>query len=151
MKLAEALQERADLNARIEQLRERMALNALVQEGERPAEEPAELMREFDECVSRLEVLMNRINLTNCATVTAGKTLTEHIAHRDCLKVRINAYRRVLNEASQPARRAMRSEIKILSTIRVREHQKQIDDLSKELRLTDNLIQQANWTTDLME
>ena len=69
MKLAEALQERADLNARIEQLRERMAQNALVQEGERPAEEPAELMREFDECVSRLEVLMNRINLTNCATV----------------------------------------------------------------------------------
>ena len=48
MKLAEALQERADLNARIEQLRERMAQNALVQEGERPAEDPAELMREFD-------------------------------------------------------------------------------------------------------
>ena len=151
MKLAEALQERADLNARIEQLRERMAQNALVQEGERPAEDPAELMREFDECVSRLEVLMNRINLTNCATFVDGKTLTEYIAHRDCLKVRINAYRRVLNEASQPTRRAMRSEIKILSTINVRDRQKQIDDLAKELRLTDNLIQQANWTTDLME
>ena len=94
---------------------------------------------------------MNRINLTNCATFVDGKTLTEYIAHRDCLKVRINAYRRVLNEASQPTRRAMRSEIKILSTINVRDRQKQIDDLAKELRLTDNLIQQANWTTDLME
>ena len=151
MKLAEALQERADLNARIEQLRERMAQNALVQEGERPAEEPAELMREFDECVSRLEVLMNRINLTNCATVVEGKTLTEQIAHRDCLKVRINAYRRVLNEAGQPVKRMRQSEIKILSTINVREQQKQIDDLAKELRLTDNLIQQANWTTELAE
>ncbi len=151
MKLAEALQERADVNARLEQLRERMASNALVQEGETPPEDPAELMREFDECVTRLEYLMNRINLTNCATLVDGKTLTEHIARRDCLKVRIGAYRRVLNEASQPARRAMRSEIKILSTINVRERQKQIDDLSKELRLTDNLIQSANWTTDLME
>ena len=151
MKLAEALQERADLNKRIEQLRERMAGNALVQEGEKPAEDPSELMNEFDECVVRLEYLMNRINLTNCAAVIGGKTLTEHIARRDCLKVRINAYRRVLNEASQPARRAMRSEIKILSTVNVRERQKQIDDLSKELRLTDNLIQQANWTTELAE
>lgn len=151
MKLAEALQERADVNARLEQLRERMVSNALVQDGERPAEDPAELMREFDECVTRLEYLMDRINLTNCAAVVGGKTLTEHIARRDCLKLRINAYRRVLNEASQPTRRAMRSEIKIFSTINVRERQKQIDDLSKELRLTDNLIQSANWATDLME
>ncbi len=151
MKLAEALQERADLNARIEQLRERMIHNALVQEGEIPAEDPAELMREFDACVDRLEYLINRINLTNCAVVAEGKTLTEHIARRDCLKTRVFAYRRVLNEASQGARRATRSEIKILSSINVREHQKQIDELSKEIRLTDTIIQSANWTTDLME
>ena len=37
MKLAEALQERADLNRRIEQLRNRLENSALVQEGERPA------------------------------------------------------------------------------------------------------------------
>ncbi len=151
MKLAEALQERADLNKRIEQLRERMILNALVQEGEVPAEDPAELMREFDACVDRLEDLMNRINLTNCTVVAEGKTLTEHIARRDCLKTRVNAYRRVLNEASQAARRATRSEIKILSSINVRERQKQIDELSKEIRLTDTIIQSANWTTDLIE
>lgn len=151
MKLAEALQERADLNQRIEQLRARMVNNALVQEGEEPAEDPAELMREFDACVGRLEYLMNRINLTNCAVVVEGKTLTEYIARRDCLKMRVNAYRRVLDEASQSARRATRSEIKILSSINVRERQKQIDDLSKEIRLTDAVIQSANWTTDLME
>ena len=47
MKLAEALQERADLNRRMEQLKRRLTSNALVQEGERPAEEPAELLAEL--------------------------------------------------------------------------------------------------------
>ena len=38
MKLAEALQERADLNRKIEQLNNRLSNNALVQAGEVPAE-----------------------------------------------------------------------------------------------------------------
>ena len=95
MKLAEALQERADINARLMQLRERMVNNALVQEGEKTVEDPTELFREFDECVTRLEYLMNRINLTNCTAIVGGKTLTEHIAHRDCLKERINTIYKV--------------------------------------------------------
>ena len=36
MKLAEALQERADLNRLIQQLRQRLSNNAAVQEGEVP-------------------------------------------------------------------------------------------------------------------
>ena len=40
MKLAEALQERADLNKKIEELRRRIGNSALVQEGEEPAEDP---------------------------------------------------------------------------------------------------------------
>lgn len=151
MKLAEALQERADLNARIEQLKERMVQNALMQEGIEPSEDPHELASEFEECVSRLEVLVNLINLTNVRTVVDGKTLTEHIAHRDCLKLRIGAYRNFLREAGQPPRRAMRSEIRILSTVDVREEQKKLDALSGELRKTDTLIQSANWTTDIVE
>ena len=47
MKLAEALQERADLNRRIAQLRSRLESNALVQEGEKPAEDPNELWQEM--------------------------------------------------------------------------------------------------------
>ena len=52
MKLAEALQERADLNRRIEQLRARLENNALVQEGESPAEDPSELLAELDRCLA---------------------------------------------------------------------------------------------------
>ena len=82
MKLAEALQERADVNIKIKQLERRMLNNALVQEGEKPSEDPEALLRELDGCVERLAWLASRINLTNCRTVADGRTLTELIAER---------------------------------------------------------------------
>ena len=150
MKLAEALQERSDLNRRIEQLRYRLSMNATVQEGEKPAEEPNELIKELDACVARLGELIARINLTNAKTEIEGKTLTELIAKRDTLTVKLNAYRDLVSGASNVVSRATRSEIKILPTVNVKKLQKQVDDMSKELRLTDNAIQQANWVNDLM-
>ena len=149
MKLAEALQERADLNRRIAELRSRLADNAMVQEGERPAEEPTQLMAELDRCVAALEERIARINLVNCRTAVEGKTLTELLARRDCLTVQIGAYRELLSNASQTARRARGTEIKVLSTVNVAELQKRVDAMSHELRVLDNTIQQTNWTTDL--
>ena len=86
MKLAEALQERADLNRKIEELRRRLNNVILVQEGEEPAEDPAELLGELDKAVARLEQLMAAINLTNCRTKVNGMTLTALIARKDALK-----------------------------------------------------------------
>ncbi len=150
MKLAEALQERADLNRNIEQLRSRLINNALVQENEKTAEDPKSLIKELDGSVMRLEELMRRINQTNCATVCNGVTITELIARKDALKVKISVYKDLVESASQTARRARMSEIKILSTVDVRKLQKQIDDMSKELRVTDNTIQSLNWSTELI-
>lgn len=48
MKLANALSQRAELQTRIRQLEERLNNNAQVQEGEEPAEDPVELLRELD-------------------------------------------------------------------------------------------------------
>ena len=149
MKLAEALQERADLNAKIDELRRRLGNNATVQEGEAPAEDPAELVAQLDGCIARLEELIAKINATNCATVTDKGTLTELIAKRDCLTLRLSAYRNLVDEASCLAPRATRTEIKIVSAVDVKKLQKQADELAKELRLTDNLIQQSNWLTEL--
>ena len=120
MKLAEALQERADLNSKINELRCRLGNNATVQEGEAPAEDPAELIFQLDECVARLEKLIARINAANCATVTEKGTLTELIAHRDCLNLKLSAYRSVINDASCLAQRATRTEIKIQSAVDVK-------------------------------
>lgn len=150
MKLAEALQERADLNHNIEQLRVRLINNALVQENEKPAEDPETLIKELDDCTCRLEELMRRINLTNCSTVSDGKSITELIAHKDTLKMKISVYKDLVANASQTARRARMTEIKILSTVDVKKLQKQIDEMSKELRLTDNRIQSLNWSTELI-
>lgn len=151
MKLAEALQERADLNRRMAQLKSRLLTNALVQEGEQPAEDPTELLAEYDSCAARLEQLMARINRTNCAAAVEGETLTQLLARKDALTLRVSAYREMVTAASHTAHRATRSEIKIFSTVNVKELQKQADNIARELRLLDNKLQQANWTVDLME
>ena len=151
MKLAEALQERADLNRRIEQLRYRLNNNVLVQEGEKPLEDPAALLEELESSFTRLEWLIARINLTNCAVKVEGRSLTELIARRDVLSLRAEAYRRLVEEASQNTHRATRTEIKILSAVDVPALQRQADDASRELRLMDNTLQATNWTADLME
>ena len=55
MKLAEALSIRKDLQKRIQQIRRRLSDNVKIQEGDEPAENPVELMKELDECLINLE------------------------------------------------------------------------------------------------
>ena len=69
MKLAEALQERADLNKKISDLQGRLNQNSLVQEGEIPNEDPTVLMQELEAAIERFQQLIKDINLTNCATI----------------------------------------------------------------------------------
>ncbi|MBP5211705.1 MAG: DIP1984 family protein, partial [Pyramidobacter sp.] len=150
MKLAQALQERADLNARIRQLNGRLSNNALVQEGEKPAENPAQLLKELNACAARLEELMTRINLTNSRTVIGEDTLTSLIARKDALHLRISSYRQLIDAASRTAARAARTEIKILSAVNVPALQKEVDAMSKQLREVENTIQENNWSTELL-
>ena len=151
MKLAEALQERADLNRTIQQLKERLDNNVLVQEGEQPAEQPERLKQELDAAIQRLEYLMARINHTNCQTCVEGKSLTELIARKDALSLKLRVYKELVYSASQTAYRARNTEIKIKSAISVSDWQAQVDRMAKELRLLDNRLQESNWTTDLIE
>ena len=150
MKLAEALQERADLNRRIQQLQQRLGNNAIVQEKEKPIEDPKLLLAELDRCVAALEELITRINLTNCRTQVEGKTLTEQLARRDALKLKLGAYRDLAYRASQVGQRASGREIKMFSAVDVPQLQREVDGLSRELRLLDNSIQSANWATELI-
>lgn len=151
MKLAAALSERADLQRRLSELGVRLNNNAKVQEGETPSESPEKLLEELDRTMERMEELITRINLTNSATIRQGKTLTELLAHRDCLKSRIQIMRNFLDNSSNKVNRMTHSEIRIKSTVPVTEIQKTVDSLSKELRQCDELIQELNWTTELKE
>lgn len=150
MKLAEALQLRGDLQKRMIQLSDRLMQNARVQEGEKPAEDPEALLVEYESCAGQLEELMARINRTNCETRTGEGTLTELLARRDCLKMRVKTYHDFLMAASSLTQRGMRTEIKVFSTVPVPEYRKKADALSRQLRETDNAIQAANWTTELL-
>lgn len=151
MKLAQALNERADLNRRIYQLEDRLRLNAKVQEGETPAEDPQALLAELDELLRRQEELIARINLTNASVTSQGQTLTELLARRDCLALRARMMREFLDEASATAQRGMRTEIRIVSTVDVRRLRKETDEVSRQLRELDLRIQELNWTTPLRE
>ena len=150
MKLAEALQARADLNTRIAQLRARLNNNALVQEGESTAEDPNALLKQLNDCVSELQDMIARINLTNSTVKTEGKTLTEWIAARDALTLKLSVCRDLVNTASSAAYRARGTEIRIKPAVNVKDLQDEVDAMAKELRLTDNRIQAANWANDLM-
>ena len=151
MKLAEALQERADLNRNIEQLQSRLNNNVLVQEGEEPAEDPHKLKEMLDESIARLAYLIKCINQTNCQTIIDGKSLTELIAQKDALSLKIHAYKDIVYTAAQSVYRARNTEIKIKQTINVASWQAEIDQMAKNLRLLDNKLQENNWQTDLIE
>lgn len=154
MKLAEALQERSDLNYKISDLELRLTQNSLVQEGEVPNENPEELLKTLEQCVkcvNRLQKLIADINLTNCKTIIEGRSITEIIAEKDCAALRLTAYRTLASSAGSINFRARGSEIKLMPTVNVADVQKEADHIAKQVRLLDNLLQSANWTTELIE
>lgn len=149
MKLAEALLERADLQKRLSRLESRLCLNARVQDGESPAEDPKALIAELEQISCRLEELIRRINLTNAAVTDNGESLTALLARRDVLSKKAGIMQSFLSEASATASRATRSEIAIRSTVPVAELRKDLDGLCADLRTLDTRIQGINWTADL--
>ena len=111
MKLAEALQMRADLQRRISQLSGRLHNNARVQEGEQTPEDPEQLLDELEDCFDELETLMARINLTNSLTLLPEGSLTELLARRDRMTQQLGILRSFLDAASSLTSRSTRSEI----------------------------------------
>ncbi len=151
MKLAQALILRADTQKRLEQLKGRLLDNAKIQENERPSEDPKLLLKELDRLSDELFRLILAINLTNSSAKFEGASLTEMIAKKDTLSQKVSVLREFAKSASQKVDLYSNSEIKILSSVDVAMLQKQIDELSKEIRELDMKLQEANWQVDLVE
>jgi len=151
MKLAEALQERADLVRKINELSVRIRQNVLVQQGEEPGEDPNAMFEELKAAVDRLETVIRQINFSNCKHRVGGRTLTEIIARKDTLKMLYNAHRDALSAATQSTSRARGTEIKIIPVVDVKALRRESDEIAKEIRMLDNTLQQANWNFDLIE
>ncbi|MEU8238161.1 DIP1984 family protein [Actinoplanes missouriensis] len=154
MKLAEALALRADASRRAEQLRSRITGSARFQEGEAPAEDATALLTEAGEVLDELESLIRRINRTNAATVVHGGTLTDALARRDVLRLRHSVLTSAADAAAgegQRGYRQLRSELKMIPALPVADLRRQADDLARQIRETDTLIQRTNWEVDLVD
>ncbi len=149
MKLAEALLERAELKQKIEFLKSRLNNNAKVQEGCVPLEEPIELMKELDQKLERMRYLIIHINKTNELTTKDGKTISELIATRDVLSMKLKALADFVDAGSNLVSRLSRTEIRVLPTFDVRIEQKNVDKIAADIRRIDTTIQELNWTTEL--
>ena len=141
MKLAEALNLRADVQKRIASLKERLIRNAKVQEGDVPAEDPVVLLKELEGNIIELEKLIKAINKTNSLTYIESESITDIIAKRDALGLKLSVLRSFIDTASEKIDRYSNKEIKILSTVNVSEKQEEVDKLSKEYRIIDTKLQ----------
>jgi hypothetical protein len=152
MKLAEALLLRADMQKKLASLRERIAKNAVVQQGDKPHEDPAKLLDEAFGVLKEFESLVwgiNKANLDN--TLPDGRSLTQAIAHRDTLVAQHSLIQYgIANSQKEPARYSM-AEIKWVAILKVASLQKQSEDLSKKIRELNAAIQETNWKAELEE
>ena len=148
MKLAEALSLRADLQKRVAQLKQRLKDNVKIEQGDSTIENPENLFAELDRSLVKLEELIYRINSTNIHTQHNGKSLTQLIAQKDTLTLRIATLREIYKHITDRDRYGL-NEIKYVRTIDVEKLNKQIDSYSHQYRNLDLEIQSVNWTTDL--
>ena len=150
MKIAEALLLRADLKKKLASLRERIGANALVQEKEKPHEDPAKLLKEAVGVLGELEEIGLRIDRANQATKLAdGRPLAKAVAERDTLAQHHSLLQAAIAASRKEPDRYSMKEIKWVATLDVAKLQKQCDDLAKHLRETNAAIQATNWQAEI--
>lgn len=173
MKLAEALIERKALKEKLARLplrlcatagavygrrglRQRLVVNAKVQEGDQPQQDPRDLLSEVEETLTALQRLIVQINRTNIETVLREgerATLMDAIAQRDSLALKREILQLAANSATITRERGFvtRSEIRFRATLEVAALQVEIDANAKGSRELDAQIQARNFTTELLE
>jgi hypothetical protein len=160
MKLAEALIERADVQKRMKDVKQRLATNARVQEGDQPQEDPNALSAEYERLAERLLYLIQAINATNVQTALSeedpkGPNVAEAIAERDVLRKRLQMVRETIVAAAIIGQRnyygQSRNEIRIEAAIDVPDWRQRADALAREQRELDTQLQARNWTVELLE
>lgn len=150
MKLGEALLMRSDLQKQLYSIKARLAANALFQEGGQPTESPEELIRIADSILVELEALIHKINLANSTgTLRDGTPFTEALTHRDMLLLKHSLINKIAEAVENRPDRYSLKEIRWIPTIDVAVTQKQLADLSREIRELNVCLQEANWRIDI--
>jgi len=148
MKLAEALNARKELEARLTRLEERLHASARVQEGLEPDESPDAML---EKAAAELVEIVSRISRTNVETVVEGRILADWIAERDVSWRRL----RVLQSALRAAapfydRHGGPGSVRSVTTFSTARRHAELDALALRINAIDARIQQANWETELL-
>jgi hypothetical protein len=150
MKLAEALLLRADMQKKLASLQARAQKYAVVQEGERPAEEPQSILQQITSVATDLQRLVFDINRANIHhKIASGESLTEALAKRDSLALRHRIIQSVLDVCAKPPERYGVKEIRWVTAVNVAALQAEVDDLAKQIRELNAAIQEAGWKVEL--
>jgi len=156
MKLGEALTRRAAQAQRLADLRSRINSNVLVQEGDKPSEDPDGLIVEYDKLSEEHANLVQRIIKTNTLTSVNGDsniTILTLLMARDHLARTKNTLLEAANNATLDRNSFMysRSEIKQEPVIDIENTRKKADEVIEAGRQLDIDLQAINWQTDLLD
>ena len=133
MKLAEALNARKELEARLTRLEERLHASARVQEGLEPDESPDALYAMLEKAAAALVEIVSRISRTD-------------VSWRR-LRVLQSALR-----AAAPSydRHGGPGSVRSVTTFSTARRHAELDALALRINAIDARIQQANWETELL-
>jgi len=156
MLLAEALALRADQQKKLKELDARIEANARVLEGQRADEDPVGLLETAAAVAGELAVLVERINRTNAATVTAPDataTISDLIARRDHARRMTQLYRGAAKAGTRSGRSWLgrTEDSPTAAAVDVPALQGEADAWAVRYRELDVQLQQLNWATELTE
>lgn len=150
MKLAEALLLRGEYQTKGENLQSRILQNLRIQEGDKPSEDPHSLLTEAFELNEQLNELIKAINeRNNLALLPDGRSLAQALVDRESIVKKRRLLVSITEAGSNQEYRYSRSEIKFQLTLSLGDIHKQIDQLSRQFRELDTIIQGLNWSVDV--
>lgn len=150
MKLAEALLLRADQKKKLASLRERIARNARVQEGEAPQEPVVELIAQAFAVLQEQQANVQKIDRANAeAKLPDGRLLVDALAERETLIQQHSLLISAISSTHKDGDRYSPREIKWVAQLNVSAVQKQADDIAVKIRALNARIQETNWLTEL--
>lgn len=150
MKLAEALLIRADQRKKMLSLRERIAQNAMAQEGDSPREDIAKLIAECFAVIAEQQALVLKIDVANAAAkLPDGRPLAAVLGQRDVLMQQHSVLKSAVDATHKEEDRYSPREIKWVPQIDVAAMQKQMEDYSRKIRELNVQIQETNWRVEL--
>lgn len=161
MKLGEALTQRKYLAARIPQLTNKLSACITIEEGaatNEASDTAVDLLAELGASIAQFHLLVVAINKTNnVSQIADGTTIMEAIVRRDLLKLGLQQYQSIVQhirprvEKSHFVADSEPTVYVVAPGIQPAALKQHTNHLAAEYRKLDTMLQEANWTVDLIE